>query len=78
MTAKYVIHISLMNEEEKAQLPLSLSKGARHGLATQYIDAMLKEGKTEEQAIAEIKKTLETSFREGWVFFEQVIRESAK
>jgi hypothetical protein len=71
--------ISLSTVEESPSRPLvDLSPKVGYEIANLYLDAIVKRGKTEDQALAEIKAEVQKSFDEGWAFIEKTIREVAR
>ena len=73
----YKISVCL-SEESPEKPPMALSQSAVYHIAKVYLDAVIKDGKTEEEAFAEVKAGLECSFHEGWAFLEKTIRDISK
>jgi hypothetical protein len=71
--------ISLSTLTESPSRPLvDLSPNAGYAIANLYLDAIVKHGKTEDQALADIKGELQKSFDEGLAFIEKTIRDVAR
>jgi translation initiation factor 2 alpha subunit (eIF-2alpha) len=71
----YRIKISLADEGEN-NAPLAMSERASYHAAARYLDAILKHGKTEDEALAEVRQDMESSFEKAMIFFEQAIKEN--
>jgi len=73
----YKIKISLADEGEN-NAPLAMSEKASYHAASRYLDAILKHGKTEDEAVAEVRKDMESSFKKAMAFFERALGENRK
>jgi hypothetical protein len=73
----YKVNFSLI-EENPDKPPLSLSNAAAVHAARVYIENVAIKGKTENEALAEVKSEMERSFQEAWVSLEKILKEGPK